>query len=88
MAERLNLSVDDGVGDILSALAGSERRRGQYLSDLIRGMAATSGQPGLDNAMLQAAVQGLAGQLRTVDARLIATETQLSALIAKTADRQ
>ena len=34
--ERLNLSVDDGIGALLNKLAKGERKRGDYLSNLLR----------------------------------------------------
>ena len=46
MGERLNLAVDDGIGDLLTQLAGGERKRGQYLSDLVRGLAQTQRSAG------------------------------------------
>lgn len=44
MAERLNLAVDDGVGKLMTALAGGERRRGTWLSDLVRVLAEQGSQ--------------------------------------------
>lgn len=79
MAERLNLLVEDGVGDLLTKLAGGERKRGQYLSELLTGMAATDAPAGLDVALLQMAVQGLAGQMRTVEGRVAVMESRWQA---------
>lgn len=84
MAERLNLSVDDGIGAMLERLAGGERQRGRYLSDLIRGVAESSvaNTVGIDVMTLQFATRGLAGQVQANEGRLARVEAQLSALIA------
>lgn len=88
MAERLNLSVDDGVGDQLSELAGGERKRGQWLSDLVRGQHSQLGRAGGgDVETLRLTISGLMGQVRqnegrllTLEARLQAVESQLAAV--------
>lgn len=87
MAERLNLTVDDGIGAMLERLAGSERQRGRYISDLVRGVAESSvaNTVGIDVMTLQFSVRGLAGQVQANDGRLARVEAQLSALIAKAA---
>jgi hypothetical protein len=94
MAERLNLSVDDGVSDLLTELAGGERKRGQWLSDLVRGqynqMANVTGS---DFETLRLSHAGLVGQVRQTEGRLLvmenrmrAMEQQLAALMAEKAD--
>lgn len=85
MAERLNLMVEDGIGDALSALAGGERKRGAWLSDLVRGMAQAASQPAMDTNTLLFAVRGVAGQVQTIEGRVATLEVQLAALIAKSA---
>lgn len=84
MADRLNLAVDDGIGDLLTKLAGGERRRGQYLSDVVRGLAQTQQTPGADVQTLIFAVRGMAGQVASLEARLSRVETALAAMIAET----
>jgi hypothetical protein len=84
MAERLNLAVDDGIGTLLTELAGGERRRGQYLSMLVRGLimaddAATS------TVTPAFAVHGLAARVAGLEGRLEAAEAQLAAVIAQRA---
>lgn len=79
MTERLNLAVEDGIGDMLSALAGGERKRGQYLSDLIRGMAKVTGKPTMDTVTMEFALRGLAGQVQTVEGRLAVLEAKVGA---------
>jgi hypothetical protein len=92
MGERLNLAVGDGVGDMLTQLAGGERKRGEYLSSLVRGLYETRAQAGLPLETLQFAVQGHSGQLLSLHGRLVALENQmthvndqLSAMIASRA---
>lgn len=84
MGERLNLAVDDGIGDLLTRLAGGERKRGAYLSDVIRGLAQTQGSPGGDLQTLTFAVRGVTGQIQGIEGRLSVIETQLAAVIAGT----
>lgn len=84
MGERLNLAVDDGIGDLLTRLAGGERKRGAFLSDVIRGLAQTHGTPGADVQTLLFAVRGVTGQVQGIDGRLSVVETQLAAVIAGT----
>lgn len=85
MGERLNLAVDDGIGDLLTQLAGGERKRGAYLSDLIRGMAQTQGSPGIDVQLLFNAVRGLTGQLAGVDGRVAMLESEVERLTSQVA---
>jgi hypothetical protein len=81
MAERLNLAVDDGVGDLLTRLAGGERKRGQWLSDLVRGMADQVGQTsGSDFDALRLSHAGLIGQVRANQGQQLALEARLQAL--------
>lgn len=78
MAERLNLTVEDGVGEMLAALAGGERRRGQWLSDLVQAMH-TQQETSIGNDLetMKFAVAGLAGQQKMIEARLLRVEQQL-----------
>lgn len=84
MSERLNLTVDDGVGELLTALAGSERKRGQWVSELARTMYEQDQQIGASdleeirisfsglvahNKMLENRVAHLERRLMTVEAR-------------------
>lgn len=90
MAERLNLSVDDGVGELLSELAGGERKRGQWLSDMVRGQHSQLGRGGGTEAeTMRLTLSGLIGQVRqnegrvlVLEARLQAVENQLIAIMA------
>lgn len=84
MAERLNLAVDEGIGELLTHLAGGERRRGAYLSDVVRGLAQTQQTPGADVQTLTFAVRGMGGQVAGMEARLSRLETTVAAMIAET----
>lgn len=93
MAERLNLAVEEGIGDLLTELAGGERKRGQYLSDLVRGMRnQTEVAAGSDFEALRLSHAGLVGQVRQNEGRLLILETRVQAieqqLAAIIADRQ
>lgn len=90
MSERLNMQVDDGIGALLTTLAGGERKKGAYLSELIRGISAAQGTPGADVRLLFNAVMGVTSQIAGIDGRLAVLENQMqhvtsqvSALIAK-----
>ncbi len=80
MSERLALVVDDGINELLIELAGGERRRGQYLSDVVRGLAMTKGMPGADIQTLLFAVRGVTGQTSALEGRVAMIEAQLAAL--------
>ena len=81
MSERLNLSVEDGIGALLSELAGGERKRGQWLSDLVRGMSDHAAQvAGSDFESLRLSHAGLIGQVRQNEGRLLLMETRLQAI--------
>lgn len=78
MPERLNLQVDDNIPELLTTLAGGERKRGQWLSDLIRGMAQTTGQPAVDVDTVLYALKGLSGTVTTLQGRVATLEARLS----------
>ena len=82
---RMNLVVGDDIPGMLAELAGSERKRGAYLSDLVRRL--HSGQmqeiAGDDLESLRLSQAGLAGRVRDLDTRLSRTERQLAAVIAQ-----
>lgn len=84
--ERINLLVDDGVGELLTAIAGGERKRGRWLTDAVR--AASENQMEIIGSELETmrfAMNGMAGQLKAHEARLLDLERQLAALIAQRA---
>ena len=78
MTERVTLLLDDGIDDLLVELAGSQRKRGAYVSELIRiawTARQTQDQP-VD-------VQALALGLKVVERRLDHVEGQVAAMIAR-----
>jgi hypothetical protein len=83
--ERLNLSVDEGIGDLLSKLAGGERKRGDYLSNLLRSIDEGEDVTGLDVESLRLMVQGLGGRLKSLEGELMRMRSQLAAIIASKA---
>lgn len=84
MSERVTLVLEDGISELMTSLSGGERKRGQWLSDLVRGihdqgqLAAAS-----DFETFKFAFAGLTGQVKTQEGRLLNVERQLSALIAQ-----
>ena len=89
MPKRLNLTVADDIPDKLTALAGGERKRGQYLTDLIRAtydVQATT-QTGLDLEGLRLQLLGLAGQVQALESRITQMEKTLAVIIADHADK-
>ena len=75
MTERINLSVDDGVGDMMSELAGGERKRGQWLSDLVRAMHEAHQQTHVsDIEQVKMALAGMMGQHKQIEGRVIQLE--------------
>ena len=83
---RINLSVDEGVPELLEQLAGGRNKMGDYLSKLVRNQAgaettATELQA-MDNESLRLMVQGLAGRVKIVEGELMRTQSQVAAVIA------
>jgi hypothetical protein len=75
--ERLSLAVDAGTGAIITRLAGGERRRGQWISELVRAIDANqSVGDGADIEMLRLGQIGLAATQKMHDARLARLEAQ------------
>lgn len=82
MSERLNLIVDDGIGELMTVLAGGERRRGQWLSDLVRAVHENQANANVGEAeTLRLAFAGLAGAQRMVEGRVQRLEAQVAALL-------
>ena len=87
MAEtaRLNLTVDPDIPDLLTILADGERKRGQFLSDLVRAIHAQQLEvtKGDDLEALRLQLLGLSGQVKMSDVRLSKVEQTVAAMIAK-----
>lgn len=76
--ERLNLLVEDGVKAALAELAGSERKMGKYISDLVLSMKeANVKAQAVDIEQLHYAFMGLMGTVKGIDARLFQVESHL-----------
>ena len=80
--ERLNLSVDEGIGELLNKLAKGERKRGDYLSQLLRSIDEGQDVTGLDVESLRLMVQGMGGRLKSLEGELMRVQSQLAAIIA------
>lgn len=81
MAERLNLTVEDGVGDMLTTLAGGERKRGQWISDLVKAMHEQYTQiDKTDMEQLKLGFAGLTAQMRHFEERLLGAEASIRQL--------
>lgn len=83
---RINLSVDEGIPELMEKLAGGRNKMGDFLSKLIRTQiadetTATEIQT-MDSESLRLMVQGLAGRVKVVEGELIRTQSQISAMIA------
>ena len=79
MSIRLNLIVDDDVPEMLSALAKGERKRGEWVSDIVRARYASQqrGQIGAsDVERLTYEVAGLEGEVARLAARVEELERQ------------
>ena len=86
MGERITVVLDDGTGDMLLRLAGSSRKQGEFLSNLIRaaweGSRAMGGNE-LDREALRLQLMGLTGQVKMLEGRLLTVERELAAMIAE-----
>jgi hypothetical protein len=82
--DRINLQVEDGVGDKMTELAGGERRRGAWLSDLVNAMHAQQQMPvqPAELETLKLAFAGMVARLSMAEARAARTEAQLAAHLA------
>jgi hypothetical protein len=85
VAARLNLSVEDDIPAKLSELAGGERKRGEFVTRLVRQLheESRSVQTGVNLEGLRLQVLGLAGQVRSLEGRIIKLERTLAAMIAE-----
>lgn len=89
MAEkvRINLSVDEGIPELMERLAGGRNKMGDYLSKLIVGLAtedtAADEIAAMDNEGLRLMVQGLGGRMRALEGELMRLQSQLAAIIAE-----
>jgi len=84
--QRVNLMLDADVIAALDGLAGGERKRGMYVSNLVRAAAAAHQQnanvTGMDVEGLRLMVIGLAGRVIAVEGAQTHVQSQLAALMA------
>ncbi len=84
---RINLIVGEDVPDKLSELAGGARKRGEYLTQLVRAIYAGRQEvsAGSDFEQLRLGFAGLIGRQKELEGRVLRLEGQLAALMAKEA---
>lgn len=78
MSIRLNLLVDDDIPEMLTALAGGERKRGQKVSELIRAVYESQQEASTGNELeqIRLTLAGVAGKLKELEGRLLQVEKQ------------
>lgn len=84
--ERINLALEDGTSELLTRLAGSERKRGEWISTVARAHAQNQEIAG-DGAtlrLLQAAMLGLAASQNM----MTASQNMLEARVGKLEGKQ
>jgi hypothetical protein len=82
---RINLVVGADIPDKLTALAGGERKRGDYLTGLIRAVYAGEREAtaGADLEHMRLTLTGLAAKQMSTESRLLTVERELAAMIAE-----
>jgi hypothetical protein len=77
--------VGKDIPDKLSELAGGERKRGEYHTQLIRAIYARQQEvsAGSDFEQLRLGFAGMVGKQKELEGRVLRVEGQLSALMAK-----
>lgn len=84
MSERVSLTIEDGIGKMLTQLAGSERKRGQWLSGMVRAMYEAEQQAqASDVEQLKFALSGVIGQQKQLEGRMLQMERQVAALMCQ-----
>lgn len=83
--ERINLTVDGDVPALLETLAGGRNKMGDYLSKLIRSVAAGTPQDEIermDKESLRLMVQALTGRVIGVEGEIVKMQATLASMIA------
>ncbi len=79
--QRVNLMLDSDVIELLDDLAGSERKRGLYISNLIRtthaAQAANADLRTMDVEALRLTVLGLNGRLQSVEGEIVRMQSKM-----------
>ncbi len=88
MSERVTLAVEDGVGEMLTALAGGERKRGEYLSRVVRALYAGELEQRDVTRIerVEFAFAGFVAEHRQLEGRVRRMEREVAALIAQRAE--
>lgn len=82
--QKITLVVEDGVSAMLTELAGSERKRGAWISQMVKSIYEKHEQvQASDVDTLKLDVLGLVAQYKMIDARLSQMERQVVGLIGK-----
>ncbi len=83
--QRVNLMLDTEVVEMLDKITGSERKRGQYVSQLVRHAYAAQRHNTelrtMDVEGLRLTVIGLAGRVAAVEGELVQVQSQVVRLI-------
>ena len=83
--ERINLTVDGDVPALLETLAGGRNKMGDYLSKLIRSVAAGTPQDEIermDKESLRLMVQALSGRVIALEGEMLKVQSTLASMIA------
>ena len=82
MGVRLNLNVDDDIPEMLTLLAGGERKRGEKVSELVRAVYESRGRAkgGADLARIENELAGMAGKIKEWEGRQVQLERQVATL--------
>lgn len=83
--ERINLTVDGDVPALLEGLAGGRNKMGDYLSKLIRSVAAGTPQDEIermDKESLRLMVQALTGRVIALEGEMLKMQANLATMIA------
>lgn len=70
MSARLNLKVDSDIPDMLSEVAGGERKRGEYISTLVRNLYQNKNAETVTLDRLQVTIDGLIAQHKHLSNRV------------------
>jgi len=83
--ERINLTVDGDIPALLETLAGGRNKMGDYLSKLVRSVAA--GTPDdvierMDKESLRLMLQALTGRVIALEGEMLRVQSTLASMIA------
>lgn len=86
---RINLTVDDDIPEVLERLAGGRNRMGDYVTQIVRNIAAGSTTADeiekLDREGMRLMMQGLSGRMVALEGELMRVQSQLASIIAEKA---